>query len=273
MVPGWLKGTPAVTTTSSPGWAKPSMRAMRVARVTVSVMVCSSPVTTAWTPQTQARRRAVCMLVVRPSTGQSGRSRATRSAVLPPSVKAAMAAAPTVCAICRDAAAMALAAVRSGTGRLPSIRARQPGSRSTRSTMRSIMFTASYGYCPAAVSADSITASAPSNTAVATSDASARVGAGAEIMLSSICVATTTGMPRSRAARMMRFWASGTSSGGSSTPRSPRATITASDRARMSSMLSRACGFSILVMIQARPAAISFASATSSPRCTKLRPM
>ena len=39
---------------------------------------------------------------------------------------------------------------------------RQPGSCSTRATMRSIMFTASNGYCPAAVSADSITASAPS---------------------------------------------------------------------------------------------------------------
>ncbi len=46
-------------------------------------------------------------------------------------------------------------------------------------------------------------------------------------MLSSICVATTTGRPCCRAARTMRFCASGTSSGGSSTPRSPRATITA----------------------------------------------
>ena len=94
-----------------------------------------------------------------------------------------------------------------------------------------MMFTASNGYWPAAVSADSITASAPSNTAVATSDASARVGDGAEIMLSSICVATTTGRPSWRAARTMRFCASGTSSGGSSTPRSPRATITASESA------------------------------------------
>ncbi len=102
-----------------------------------------------------------------------------------------------------------------------------------------MMFTASNGYCPAAVSADSITASAPSNTAVATSEASARVGAGALIMLSSICVATTTGRPSMRAARTMRFCASGTSSGGSSTPRSPRATITASDSARMASRFSQ----------------------------------
>ena len=42
---------------------------------------------------------------------------------------------------------------------------------------------------PAALSAESITASAPSNTAVATSETSARVGTGAVIMLSSICVA------------------------------------------------------------------------------------
>ena len=55
--------------------------------------------------------------------------------------------------------------------------------------------TASTGNCPAADSADSITASAPSKIAVATSDTSARVGTGLEIMLSSICVATTTGLP------------------------------------------------------------------------------
>ena len=162
---------------------------------------------------------------------------------------------------------------RSGSGRDASILRRQPSSCSTRAMMRSMMFTASYGYCPAAVSADSITASAPSNTAVATSLASARVGAGALIMLSSICVATTTGRPSCRAARTIRFCASGTSSGGSSTPRSPRATITASVSARIASRLSSACGFSILVMIQARPAAIAFASATSSARCTKLRPI
>jgi hypothetical protein len=38
-------------------------------------------------------------------------------------------------------------------------------------------------------------ASAPSNTAVATSETSARVGTGDEIIDSSICVATTTGLP------------------------------------------------------------------------------
>ena len=61
--------------------------------------------------------------------------------------------------------------------------------------MRFIVSTASTGYSPAADSAESMTASAPSKTAVATSDTSARVGTGAEIMLSSICVATTAGLP------------------------------------------------------------------------------
>ena len=74
-------------------------------------------------------------------------------------------------------------------------------------------------------SADSITASAPSNTAVATSDTSARVGTGEEIMLSSICVATTTGLPAARALRVICFCRPGTRSTGISTPRSPRATI------------------------------------------------
>ena len=61
--------------------------------------------------------------------------------------------------------------------------------------MRSIIRTVSTGYLPVALSAESITASAPSKTAVATSEASARVGVGASIMLSIIWVATTTGLP------------------------------------------------------------------------------
>ena len=45
------------------------------------------------------------------------------------------------------------------------------------------------------VSPESITASVPSSTAFATSDASARVGRGLRIIESSICVAVTTGIP------------------------------------------------------------------------------
>ena len=55
--------------------------------------------------------------------------------------------------------------------------------------------TASSGYSPTAVSADSITASVPSRTAFATSLASARVGSGELIIDSSICVAVMTGLP------------------------------------------------------------------------------
>ena len=94
--------------------------------------------------------------------------------------------------------------------------------------------TASTGYWPAADSADSMTASAPSKMAVATSETSARVGTGEVIIDSSICVATTTGLPVARPMRVICFCTPGTFSSGISTPRSPRATISAS----ASSMIS-----------------------------------
>lgn len=55
--------------------------------------------------------------------------------------------------------------------------------------------TASTGKEPAAVSPLSMTQSVPSSTALATSVASARVGRGFLIILSSICVAVMTGLP------------------------------------------------------------------------------
>ena len=61
-----------------------------------------------------------------------------------------------------------------------------------------IVDTASTGYLPEADSADSMMASAPSKTAMETSDTSARVGTGAVIIDSSIWVATTTGLPARR---------------------------------------------------------------------------
>ncbi len=57
------------------------------------------------------------------------------------------------------------------------------------------------GYCPRAVSPESISASLPSSTALATSEASARVGRGFCVMDSSICVAVITGTPRVARAR------------------------------------------------------------------------
>ena len=86
-----------------------------------------------------------------------------------------------------------------------------------------------------AVSPESMTASVPSRMALATSDASARVGRGLEIMDSSIWVAVITRSPRRLAASMICFWSIGTVSGLISTPRSPRATITPSQAVRMAS--------------------------------------
>ncbi len=96
--------------------------------------------------------------------------------------------------------------------------------------MRAIVLTASSGYLPTDVSPESITASAPSSTALATSDASARVGREFSIIDSSIWVATMTGLAFSLAIWMARFCTSGTSSSGSSTPRSPRATMIGVER-------------------------------------------
>src|SRR5580692_4338718 len=76
-------------------------------------------------------------------------------------------------------------------------------SRSTSSAMRFMVVTASTGNFPAADSADSMTASAPSKMAVATSDTSARVGTGLVIIASSIWVATTTGLPARRARHLL----------------------------------------------------------------------
>ena len=73
---------------------------------------------------------------------------------------------------------------------------------------------------------------------------------------------------RCRQARVMSFCTPGTFSSGISTPRSPRATISASARSRISSSRATACGFSILAITAARPRVIFFASATSSGRCT-----
>ena len=63
-----------------------------------------------------------------------------------------------------------------------------------------------------------MTASAPSRTAFATSEVSARVGTGLEIIDSSICVATMTGFAMRRASSTARFCTIGTASSGSSTP-------------------------------------------------------
>ena len=91
-----------------------------------------------------------------------------------------------------------------------------------------------------------MTASVPSRIALATSEASARVGRGAWTIDSSIWVAVITGLPCRPASRMICFCISGTSSNGSSTPRSPRATMIASEASRMPQRFRSAVSFSIL---------------------------
>ena len=71
--------------------------------------------------------------------------------------------------------------------------------------MRAIVATVTTGYSPTLVSPESMTASAPSSTAFATSDVSARVGTGLEIIDSSICVATMTGLAMRRASSTACF--------------------------------------------------------------------
>ena len=132
------------------------------------------------------------------------------------------------------------------------------------SMIRAIVSTVSTGYAPTLVSPDSITASAPSRTAFATSEASARVGRDAEIIDSSICVATIAGFALRRAASTRRFCRNGTSSSGISTPRSPRATITPSNAATISSMHSMACGFSILAITGSHTRSSSITERTSA---------
>ena len=88
-------------------------------------------------------------------------------------------------------------------------------------------------------------------------------------MDSSIWVATITGLPALRQARTIRREMLGTSSGGSSTPRSPRATMTASDSSMISSSCSIADGFSSFVTRPARPAMASRSRRTSRGRWTK----
>ena len=115
--------------------------------------------------------------------------------------------------------------------RLRKSRSSSTGSDFSASTQICAMIsTVSTGYLPAAVSADSITASVPSSTALATSDTSARVGTGAWIIDSIICVAVMVSLLRSRASLIIRFCSPGTAALPTSTARSPRATMMPSRR-------------------------------------------
>ena len=94
-----------------------------------------------------------------------------------------------------------------------------------------------------------MTQSAPSKMALATSDDSALVGLGFLIILSSICVAQTIGLPARLQRPIIIFCARKIFSVGISMPRSPRATITPSVASRISSNRLTPSWFSILQMI------------------------
>ena len=137
--------------------------------------------------------------------------------------------------------------------------------------MRSIVATTATGSWPIAVSALSITALAPSSTALATSVTSARVGTWECVIDSSICVATTTGRAKRMPSFTIRFCRCGTSSIGMRTPRSPRATMMASATSTMSKRLSTASDVSILAITitSSRPSVDRTASTSLAVR-TKL---
>jgi len=111
-------------------------------------------------------------------------------------VNATSARAPTVAPVAAAALVIAAPMVvgrRGSRGGVPS------ASALTWRMMRSLVATAAVACNPTLVSPESITASAPSRTALATSEVSARVGRGADTMDSRIWVATMTGLDRSRA--------------------------------------------------------------------------
>ena len=141
---------------------------------------------------------------------------------------------------------------------------------SAASAMRDIVSSTSGGSAPIAVSPESMTALVPSNTAFATSDASALVGLGDITMDSSICVAVITGSPLAMHWRMMLFCSTGTFWMGNSTPRSPRATMMAPDASMMLSRFSTAPLVSILETMSG-PSGGGFVPRrrTSSPERTK----
>ena len=78
VLPGVPKGTPAVTTMVSPGWAKPSSLAMAQARSLMPITSDTSSHCTACTPQASGRRRAVDCCGVMPMIGEVDNSRANQ---------------------------------------------------------------------------------------------------------------------------------------------------------------------------------------------------
>mmetsp|Transcript_30124 Transcript_30124/g.84134 ORF Transcript_30124/g.84134 Transcript_30124/m.84134 type:complete len:348 (+) Transcript_30124:380-1423(+) len=182
---------------------------------------------------------------------------------------------------CSRLALTALRAMASLMGR-PAIRADagcslwyMPRKSSIDSALRQTSFmisTAFTGYLPLAVSPLSITQSAPSTTALPTSDTSARVGRGLCTMDSSICVATITGLPARLHLATTLFCTANTSCAGISMPRSPRATMIPSLAAMMASTFSTPSWFSILdITMMCCPASPSAAFTSSTWEALRMK--
>src|SRR5579872_4986947 len=175
--------------------------------------------------------------------GTGGRARLTVIALEPLSVKATRYLAPMSRAVLHAPRAMASATVvaRDAYGGCS-----KKGLVSASIAIRLIIEQARAGWSPVAVSPESMRQSVPEYTALATSLASARVGRVDLVIDWSISVATMTGRRTRRATLRIWRWMTGTRSGGNSTPRSPRATITPSLAATMLSRFSTASSVSIL---------------------------
>ena len=117
VAPGVPSGTPATMITRWPALAKPSLKARRQARCTMSSWSWASSATTQCTPHTSDSLRPVSRLGEIATIGGCGRSRATRRPVAPELVQQMMADSSRVSAICRAAALMASAPVASGSVR------------------------------------------------------------------------------------------------------------------------------------------------------------
>ena len=248
------KGRPAVRTRRAPdGSPRRSRASSRTRTAASSKSAPKSGRSTGSIPQTRFSRRCTPGSIVTATSGRRGRKRASARADAPLCVKQTIAAASQASAACTAPRAVASAIV-GGSSRSGRMDGRAAAYSSAARTMRRMVRTVSAGKRPIAVSPDSITASVPSRTAFATSLASARVGSGLAVIDSSICVAVMTGVPCRRQVSMMRFCSTGTVSIGHSTPRSPRATMTASAALTTASSSSTACRFSIFAITRALPA-------------------
>ena len=238
-------GIPATTTTMSPSVPCPEPFSTTSTWLIMSSVCSTCGTVKVWIPQLRASWLRTSGTGVKASSGIAERSRDIRRAESPDWVKQVRYFTPRVSPIC--AAALVITPPRvCGVARSLAIRSRPCSS--VFSMIRAMVRTHSIGYSPTLVSPESITASAPSSTALAQSEASARVGLGALIIDSSTWVATITGLALRRHISVARFCTIGTCSRGSSTPRSPRATMMPSKASTISARFSTACGFSIFAI-------------------------